>query len=206
MARSWREIPHVTTFGEADATRVLAVRGELADSRGRPIPMEALFVKAVVPALRVHPELNASLDGEELVLKRRCDVGIAVDTPDGLIVPVVRRAEERDFMALADEIERLSEAARNRSVRPEDLAGATFTITNIGAVGGGYGTPIIPYGTTAILSFGRAREKPVTRDGQVVIAPMMPLSLSYDHRVIDGALGRRFLAVVIQHLEEAGVT
>jgi pyruvate dehydrogenase E2 component (dihydrolipoamide acetyltransferase) len=206
MARSWREIPHVTTFGEADATRVLAVRGELADSRGRPIPMEALFVKAVVPALRVHPELNASLDGEELVLKRRCDVGIAVDTPDGLIVPVVRRAEERDFMALADEIERLSEAARNRSVRPEDLAGATFTITNIGAVGGGYGTPIIPYGTTAILSFGRAREKPVARDGQVVIAPMMPLSLSYDHRVIDGALGRRFLAVVIQHLEEAGVT
>jgi pyruvate dehydrogenase E2 component (dihydrolipoyllysine-residue acetyltransferase) len=204
MARSWREIPHVTTFGEADATRLLALRGELAGRRPGPVPLEALFIRAVLPALRAHPEFNASLDGEELVLKRRYDIGVAVDTPEGLIVPVVRRADELDLSSLADEIARLAEAARNRTAKPEELAGATFTITNIGAVGGGHGTPIIPYGTTAIVSFGRAREQPVARQGRLEVAPLMPLSLSYDHRVIDGALGRRFLAMVIDSLEKAG--
>lgn len=205
MTRSWREIPHVTTFGEADASRLVAARGALADRRGRPVPMEALFVHAVVPALKAHPEFNASLDGDELVLRRRYDIGIAVDTPDGLIVPVVRGAADLHVLALADEVDRLSAAARNRTVKPEELSGATFTITNIGALGGGYGTPIIPYGTTAILSFGRAVEQPVARQGRVEIARVMPLSLSYDHRVIDGALGRRFLGLVIEHLEKAGV-
>jgi len=204
MARSWREIPHVTTFGEAEASRLLAIRDELGARRRSPIPMEALFVEAVVPALRAHPEFNATLDGEELVLKRHYDIGIAVDTPDGLIVPVVRGVADADLFTLADEVERLAEAARNRTVEPEELAGATFTITNIGAVGGGYGTPIIPYGTTAILSFGRVREQPVARGGQVEITPLLPLSLSYDHRVIDGALGRRFLATVIERLEKTG--
>jgi pyruvate dehydrogenase E2 component (dihydrolipoamide acetyltransferase) len=202
MARSWREIPHVTTFGEAEATRLLAHRRELSEHWGSPVRLETLFITAVVPALRAHPEFNASLDGEELVLKRRYDIGIAVDTEEGLIVPVVRGAAELDALGLAAEIERLSEAARSRTVRVDDLTGATFTITNIGAVGGGQGTPIIPYGTTAILSFGRAKEQPVARQGQVEIAAVMPLSLSYDHRVIDGALGRRFLAAVIERLEK----
>ena len=200
MARSWREIPPVTTFGEAEATRLLALRRQLSDRRGRAVPLEALFITAVVPALRLHPEFNASLDGEEIVLKRRYDIGIAVDTEEGLIVPVVRGASDLDVLGLAAEVERLSEAARSRTARVDDLTGATFTITNIGAVGGGQGTPIIPYGTTAILSFGRAEEQPVARHGQVEITAVMPLSLSYDHRVIDGALGRRFLAAVIQGL------
>jgi pyruvate dehydrogenase E2 component (dihydrolipoamide acetyltransferase) len=202
MARAWREIPHVTTFGEADAARLLSSRRELEGREGRPVPLEALFIKAVLPALQAHPEFNASLDREELVLKRRYDIGVAVDTPDGLIVPVVKRADQLGLVALGDEIARLAEATRKRTVKPDELAGATFTITNIGAVGGGYGTPIIPYGTTAILSLGRAREQPVGRQGRVEIAPIMPLSLSYDHRVIDGALGRRFLDAVIAKLEE----
>jgi pyruvate dehydrogenase E2 component (dihydrolipoamide acetyltransferase) len=195
MTRSWREIPHVTTFGQADATALLALRKDLN------LPLEALFVAAVAPALKAHPEFNASLDGEDLVLKRRYDVGVAVDTPDGLIVVVVRNADSRAQADLGREIDRLAAAARNRTAKPDELTGQTFTISNIGAVGGGLGTPIIPYGTTAILSFGRAGEQPVVREGHIVIAPILPLSLSYDHRVIDGALGRRFLAAVIDHLE-----
>jgi pyruvate dehydrogenase E2 component (dihydrolipoamide acetyltransferase) len=205
MARSWREIPHVTTFGDAEAGQLLAARRALSDRRGKPVPLEALFIAAVVPALQAHPEFNASLDGDELILKRRYDIGIAVDTPDGLIVPVVRDAASADLFVLADEIERLTDAARNRTVTAEELSEATFTITNIGAVGGGHGTPIIPYGTTSILSFGRAREQPVARDGRVEVASVMPVSLSYDHRVIDGALGRRFLSTVIDNLEKTDV-
>jgi pyruvate dehydrogenase E2 component (dihydrolipoamide acetyltransferase) len=195
MARSWREIPHVTTFGQADATALLALRKELH------LPLEALFIAAIVPALKAHPEFNASLDGEDLVVKRRYDVGVAVDTADGLVVVVVRHADSRPPADLGREIGRLAEAARNRTAKPDELTGQTFTISNIGAVGGGHGTPIIPYGTTAILSIGRAAEQPVVRDGQIVVAPVLPLSLSYDHRVIDGALGRRFLAAVVERLE-----
>jgi pyruvate dehydrogenase E2 component (dihydrolipoamide acetyltransferase) len=195
MARSWREIPHVTTFGQADATALLAARARLR------LPLEALFIQTVLPALRSHPEFNATLDGDDLVLKRRYDIGIAVDTPEGLLVVVVREADRRSPNELGLEIERLSAAARTRTARPTDLTGQTFTISNIGAVGGGLGTPIIPSGTTAILSFGRAQEQPVARDGRVEVAPILPLSLSYDHRVIDGALGRRFLGQVIEQLE-----
>jgi pyruvate dehydrogenase E2 component (dihydrolipoamide acetyltransferase) len=201
MARSWREIPHVTTFGEADASSLLKLRGDLSARRGRGFPLEALFIAAILPALQAHPEFNASLEADELVLKRHYDIGVAVDTSDGLIVPVVRGAADRDLSDLADEVERLADAARTRTARPDELSGATFTVTNIGAVGGGHGTPIIPFGTTAILSFGRAEERPVVRDGAIDITNLMPLSLSYDHRVIDGALGRRFLALVIERLE-----
>lgn len=201
MARSWREIPHVTAFDQADATRLLSARKELADGRYASLPLEALFIRAVLPALQAHPEFNATLDGEDLILKRKYDVGVAVDTPDGLTVAVVRGAETLDVWALAKEVGRLAEAVRNRTATVQDVTGQTFTVSNIGAMGGGFGTPIIPYGTTAILSFGRAREAPLARDGRVEVGQVLPLSLSYDHRVIDGALGRRFLARVIQNLE-----
>ncbi len=184
MARSWREIPHVTTFGQADGSVLLSSRRELSERRGRPVPWEALFIQAALPALRTHPEFNASLEGPDLVLKRHYDVGFAVDSADGLIVAVIRGADGRELFDLAGE-----------------LLGQTFTISNIGAVGGGFGTPIIPYGTTAILSFGRIDDQAVARDGRVQVAPVLPLSLSYDHRVIDGARGRRFLASVIEGLE-----
>jgi pyruvate dehydrogenase E2 component (dihydrolipoamide acetyltransferase) len=197
MARSWREIPHVTTFGQADASALLALRKDLG------LPLEALFIATIVPALKAHPEFNASLDGEDLIIKKRYDVGVAVDTTDGLVVVVVRDADTMAPADLGREIGRLAEAARSRTAKPDELAGQTFTISNIGAVGGGHGTPIIPFGTTAILSLGRADEQPVVRDGRIVAAPVLPLSLSYDHRVIDGALGRRFLSAVIQRLERA---
>lgn len=202
MERSWREIPHVTTFGDADAGRLMAVRDQLEVRRGGTVPYEAMFIRAVLPALRAHPEFNASLDGDDIVQKLHYDVGFAVDTPEGLIVAVIKAADRLDVMALAGEVVRLGEETRNRSVAAADLAGATFTLSNIGAVGGGHGTPVIPFGTTAILSFGRIGERPVVREGALAVAPMLPLSLSYDHRVIDGALGRRFLSMVIEYLED----
>jgi pyruvate dehydrogenase E2 component (dihydrolipoamide acetyltransferase) len=202
MARSWREIPHVTAFDQADAAPLLAARRDLADGRDETLPLEALFIRAVLPALRAHPEFNATLDGEDLLLKRRYDIGVAVDTADGLTVAVVRGAEDLDLWALANEVGRLAEAVRARTATIQEVTGATFTVSNIGAIGGGFGTPIIPYGTTAILSFGRAHVEPVAREGRVEVGQVLPLSLSYDHRVIDGALGRRFLADVIRSLED----
>jgi pyruvate/2-oxoglutarate dehydrogenase complex dihydrolipoamide acyltransferase (E2) component len=201
MSRSWREIPHVTTFGEAEASRLLDARRKLAARWGGPVPLEAFLIMSVLPPLRELPEFNASLDGNEVVLKRHFGIGVAVDTPEGLIVPVVQDADQHSLEELADEVVRLAEGARERKLVPGDLGGLTFTISNIGAVGGGYGTPIIPYGTTAILSVGRAEDRAVVRDGRVAVAPIFPLSLSFDHRVIDGAMGRRFLARVVEELE-----
>ena len=130
-------------------------------------------------------------------------MGIAVDTAEGLIVAVVRRADRLTVFELADEVARLGKATRAHTVSPDEITGATFTVSNIGAVGGTYGTPIIPFGTTAILSFGRIEDRPVVRHGRVEVAPVLPLSLSYDHRAIDGALGRRFLAAVVANLQDA---
>jgi len=202
MSKSWAEIPHVTTFENADASRLLETRSALAHRYGRKIPLEALIVKAVLPALDGFPEFNATLDGEDLVMHAARDIGIAVDTPDGLLVAVVRDAGGKGVLQLAEEISALGEGARARSLSVDQLTGQTFTVSNIGAVGGGHGTPIVPYGTTAILSVGRATERAVVYDGDLGVAPIMPLSLSYDHRVVDGAQGRRFLALIIENLEE----
>jgi pyruvate dehydrogenase E2 component (dihydrolipoamide acetyltransferase) len=125
-----------------------------------------------------------------------------VDTPDGLLVAVIQDAESKSVLELADEVARLGAGAKDRALGPSELTGQTFTISNIGAVGGGHGTPIVPHGTTAILSVGRARDRVIVIDGDLVIAPVMPLSLSYDHRVIDGGQGRRFMAQVMENLEE----
>lgn len=202
MAKSWSEIPHVTTFDDVDATRLLEVRRALGDRHGMKIPMEALVVKAVVPALDEFPEFNATLDGDDLVFHAAKNIGIAVDTPDGLMVAVVWDVGDRSVMELAGEVRRLGEGARDRKLTPDELTGQTFTVSNIGAVGGGHGTPIVPYGTVAILSVGAARLRPVVHEEDLAVAPVMPLSLSYDHRVIDGAVGRRFMALVIENLEE----
>ncbi len=202
MSRSWAEIPHVTAFEDVDATRLLEVRDALGLRHGLKIPVEALVVKAVVPALEAHPEFNATIDGDDLVVHPTYDIGIAVDTPDGLLVAVVRDAASRGVLDLAAEVRRLGEGAKSRTLSVEELTGQTFTVSNIGAVGGGHGTPIVPHGTTAILSVGMARSRPIVFGDDIVIAPVMPLSLSYDHRVIDGAMGRRFLALLIENLEE----
>ncbi|HEX6946367.1 MAG TPA: dihydrolipoamide acetyltransferase family protein [Acidimicrobiia bacterium] len=202
MAKSWAEIPHVTTFDDIDATRLLEVREALSNRHDTKIPIEALVVKAVVPALAEFPEFNATIDGDDLVVHERADVGIAVDTPEGLMVAVIRDAGSKSVLELAAEVRRLGEGARARTLSVEELTGQTFTVSNIGAVGGGHGTPIVPYGTTAILSVGMARPKPVVYDDEIGVAPVMPLSLSYDHRVIDGAQGRRFMALLMENLEE----
>lgn len=204
VEKSWREIPHVTTFDTVRADRLLDLRGALSSRFDTPIPIEALVVMAVLPVLAEFGEFNGTLDGEDLIIKRHYDIGVAADTPDGLILPVVKRADRWALRDLAIEIARLAAAARSRSLTPAELTGATFTVSNIGAVGGGHGTPIIPYGTTAILSVGRAEPQAVVRDDAVTIARMMPLSLSYDHRVIDGGLGRRFIARLRENLEEPG--
>ena len=202
MSKSWSEIPHVTTFDDVDATRLLEVRSALAERHGAKIPIEALVIKGVVPALDAFPEFNASIEGDDLIVHESHDVGIAVDTPEGLMVAVIRDASSKTILELASEIRVLGEGARGRTLTPDQLTGQTFTISNIGAVGGGHGTPIVPYGTTAILSVGLARTKPIVYDDDLVIAPVMPLSLSYDHRVVDGAQGRRFMALVMENLEE----
>jgi pyruvate dehydrogenase E2 component (dihydrolipoamide acetyltransferase) len=202
VSASWREIPHVTTFGSADVTRLMASRTALEHRRNAPVSVDAMVVKAVVTALDRHREMAAHLDGESLLYPERIDIGVAVDTPDGLMIVVVEGPGRRDLVDLSAEISRLSQAARDRSLPASAFGGQSFTVSNIGAVGGGYGTPIVPYGTTGILSVGRAEETAVARRGRLEIAPMMPLSLSYDHRVIDGAAGRRFLATVVENLEE----
>jgi pyruvate dehydrogenase E2 component (dihydrolipoamide acetyltransferase) len=202
MAKSWAEIPHVTTFEDVDATRLLQVRRALGERHGYKIPLEALVIKAVLPALDAFPEFNASIDGDDLVYHAARDIGIAVDTPEGLMVAVIKGAEQKSVLELAAEVRRLGEGARDRSLTPAELSGQTFTVSNIGAVGGGHGTPIVPYGTVAILSIGTARLRPVVYEEDLAIAPVMPLSLSYDHRVIDGAVGRRFTALLLENLEE----
>jgi pyruvate/2-oxoglutarate dehydrogenase complex dihydrolipoamide acyltransferase (E2) component len=202
MSKSWNEIPHVTTFDEVDASRLLAVRKALETRHQTKIPLEALIIKAVLPALVAHPEFNSRIEGDDLMVFGHYDVGVAVDTPDGLLVAVVKAADHRTILEIGAEVTRLAQGATARKLGPADLSGQTFTISNIGALGGGFGTPLVPPGTTAILSVGKAAEQPVAVDGKVVIAPLLPLSLSYDHRVVDGGLGRRFMAMVLENLAE----
>ena len=196
LSRSWREIPHVTTYGHAGSGRLLRDRERL----GKP-PVEALLIARLVPVLVRFPSFNAVVDGSDVIERRFYDIGFAVNTPEGLLVAVVRDADTLPIEQLAAEVRRLASGARERTLGVDELRGQTFTVSNIGAVGGGTGTPIIPYGTSAILSVGRAEPRAVVRDDAVVIARQFPLSLSYDHRIIDGAEGRRFMAAVIEALE-----
>ncbi|MBU1227304.1 MAG: 2-oxo acid dehydrogenase subunit E2 [Actinobacteria bacterium] len=204
LTRSWQEIPHVTTYGDADATPLLRARSDLAAETRDAAPLECLLISAVIPVLREFPRFNATLQGDDLLLHKRYDIGFAVDTPEGLVVAVLREADRYTPAESARKIVDLAISARDRSIAAADMRGATFTLSNIGAVGGGYGTPIIPYGTTAILSVGRADLQPVVVRNKVVAARRFPLSLSYDHRVIDGASGRRFLGAVAAAIEGFG--
>ena len=199
LTRSWQEIPHVTVQADVDATRLLAAHRKLKEDG--PFPLEALIARAVLPLLVEFPEFNASLDGDDAIYKQHYDLGFAVHTDEGLLVVVTRDSEQRSTDELAAEIATLATSAKARSLQPDDVAGQTFTISNIGALGAGGGTPIIPWGTTAILSLGRAKDSPVVRDGEIVVAPVAPMNLSYDHRLIDGALGQQFLAGLVANLE-----
>lgn len=202
MARSWSEIPHVTTFDQVDVTRLMGVRKALTQRHGAPVTVDAMLLGAIIPALCRYPEFNSTLDGDFLVVHSAYHLGVAINAPDGLLVGVVRDAEHMSILQLAAAIARLAEQGKARNLGLSELTGQTFTVSNFGALGGGIGTPIIPPGNTAILAVGRVADTPVVEDGQVVARPVMPLSLSFDHRVIDGALSRRFMDMVIENLSE----
>ena len=201
LSKSWREIPHVTTFGSARAEGLLAERKRLLTETEGPMPLEALLISALLPLLVEFPDFNATLIGSDVLYREHYDIGVATDTDDGLVVPVVKGADALSIHELADSIIRLAKSARGGKLTPDEIRGATFTVSNIGAVGGGYGTPIIPYGTTAIISFGRAGDEAVVEGGETAVGKVLPISLSYDHRLIDGARGRAFMAAVIDRID-----
>lgn len=193
LARNWVRIPHVTHHEDADITDLEAFRKQLnAEQSDVKVTMVALLLKASAATLRAFPEFNASLDGDDLVLKRYIHVGFAADTPNGLVVPVIRDVDRKGILALAGELTELSGRARAGKLGPREMAGASFTISSLGGIGGSAFTPIINAPEVAILGVTRAAHKPVW-DGEAFLPRLMlPLSLSYDHRVIDGAAAARF--------------
>jgi len=209
MTKSWTTIPRVTNFDDADVTDLENLRKSVPPDfvgPGIKLTMMPFIMRAVAIALRHHPLLNASIDdqNEQIIYKEYVNLGIAVDTPRGLVVPVVRNADKLSIPELARALASVAQKARNVDFTVDDLRGGTFTISNLGAVGGTYSTPIINYPEVAILLVGRSRWMPVVRDGQIVPRYMMPLSLSYDHRLVDGATAARFLNEVIDWLQSPG--
>ena len=197
LHRSWITVPHVTQFDEADITELETFRKskiDSADKQGVKLTVLAFLVKAVVDVLQQYPEFNASLtaDGEHIVLKKYFHIGIAVNTEDGLMVPVVRDADKKGLFDIAKEITELSDKARQGKILPRDIQGGCFTISSLGGIGGQHFTPIINMPEVAILGVSRAKMKPVYQDGEFAPRLMMPFALSYDHRVIDGVAGARF--------------
>jgi len=206
--RSWLHVPHVTQHEEADITELEAFRQGLkkeAADRGVRITMLAFLIKACVAALKEYPRFNSSLekDGENLIVKKYYNIGIAVDTPDGLVVPVIRGADGKGIYDLAAELGEVSEKARDRKLSPRDLQGACFTVSSLGGIGGTAFTPIVNAPEVAILGVARAQTKPLYQDGQFVPRLMLPLALSYDHRVVDGADGARFVVFLSRVLGDA---
>ncbi len=198
LHRSWVTVPHVTQHDEADITDLEQFRREHAaeaEARGVKLTFLPLVLKAVTKVLQEFPYFNASLDhsGEHLILKRYFHLGVAVDTEHGLVVPVVRDADRKGLYELAAELQDLSTRARERKLRPEHLQGGSFSISSLGGIGGGFFTPIVNHPEVAILGVSRMQWKPVWRDDAFVPRRMLPLSLSYDHRVIDGADAARFV-------------
>ena len=203
MSQSWREIPHVFTRMEAQADGFLEVRKSLSDVYDHKVGVEALLIRAVLPALKTYPQFNATLEGDELVLHKFYNICVAVNTDEGLVLPTVHNADGFDVRQLSSHLAELLPKAIERKASPAELSGGTFTINNIGALGTIMGTSIIPIGTTAILSAGRAMEKAVVKSGEIRILPMMEITMSFDHRVIDGGMAQKFLALVCLNIEEA---
>jgi pyruvate dehydrogenase E2 component (dihydrolipoamide acetyltransferase) len=194
LVKSWTTIPHVTQHDEADITELEAFRKDVnASQKDVKVTMVALLVKAVVRSLQEYPEVNASLDGDEhLLLKRYWNIGFAADTPQGLVVPVIKDADRKGILEIAGELTRLSGAARDGKLKLPDMQDATFTISSLGGIGGTAFTPIVNAPQVAILGVSRSAMKPVWDGSAFQPRLMLPLSLSYDHRVVDGALAARF--------------
>lgn len=196
LARNWVMIPHVTQFDEADVTELEALRHELGAAHARDgvrITMLAFVLKALVRALTEFPEFNSSLDGNNLILRKYFHFGFAADTAEGLVVPVIRDVDKKGVLQIARETAALAQAAREGKLKLTDIQGGCFTVSSLGGIGGTAFTPIINAPEVAILGLSRLATKPVWRDGAFVPRLMLPLSLAYDHRVIDGALAARFV-------------
>jgi len=207
LLRNWLNIPHVTQHDEADITELEAFRKSQADEAGKDgvrFTLLAFLIKAVVVALKQHPNFNASLssDGESLILKQYFNIGVAVDTPLGLVVPVLREADKKGLRELAKELGDVSSRMRDGKIAGADLQGGCFSISSLGGIGGTLFTPIINAPEVAILGVGKAVTKPVWDGKQFAPRLLLPLSLSYDHRVIDGAQGARFIAFLSSVLSD----
>jgi len=207
MVKSKHTAAHVTHVDEVDMTEIVQLREkskESAEKRGVKLTYLPFIIKALILALKQYPYANATLDdeSEEIILKKYYNIGIATNTEQGLIVPVVRDADHKSITQLADEIARLSERARAGELTLDEIQGSTFTITNVGSIGGLFATPIINYPEVAILGVHKITKRSVVRDNQIVIRDMTYLSLSFDHRVLDGALAAEFMNVIKQYLED----
>jgi pyruvate dehydrogenase E2 component (dihydrolipoamide acetyltransferase) len=207
MAQSKRTAAHFTFVEQVDVTDLQRVKDRIAAAakeQGVRVTFLPLIVKATVAALKKHPWLNATLDEArgEIRLRREYHIGVASATEHGLVVPVLRNADQRSLLDLAREIERLATAARAGKSRPEDMGGSTFTITSLGAQGGLLATPVINHPEVAILGVHRIRPTPVVRDGQIVARDVMNVSVSSDHRVVDGHVAAAFAYEVVRYLED----
>jgi len=201
LARNWAMIPHVTQFDDADITEMEAFRKKLGEeNKDVKVTPLVFLIKAAVAALRKYPAFNASLDGDNLVLKKYFHIGIAVDTPDGLVVPVIRDADRKGLLELARELGEISAKARDKKLTSADMQGGCFSISSLGGIGGTAFTPIINAPEVAILGVSRSAMKPVWNGKDFDARLMLPLSLSYDHRVIDGAAAARFTSYLAQVL------
>jgi pyruvate dehydrogenase E2 component (dihydrolipoamide acetyltransferase) len=206
MSENWNAIPHVTQFDDVDMTNILALRKKYLadyDAKGVRLTVTPFILKAVVNALKQHQIFNSSLDevANEVILKEYYHLGVAVDTDAGLLVPVIRNVDKKSILELSKEIAEVAEKARDRKLSPDDMRGGTFTISNQGAFGGGHFTPIVNKPEVAILGLGRSSSKAVVRDGKIEARPMMPIALSYDHRVIDGGNAARFTVDLVKAFE-----
>jgi pyruvate dehydrogenase E2 component (dihydrolipoamide acetyltransferase) len=207
LSRSWLTIPHVTQFDEADITDLEKFRKQESAAlkeQGIKLTPLAFLVKASAKALQEFPSFNASLDksGEQLILKKYFNIGVAVDTPDGLVVPIVKDANQKSVTQIAIELGEISEKARNKKLKPQDMQGACFSISSLGGIGGTAFTPIVNWPEVAILGVSRSQMKPVYDGKEFIPRLMLPLSLSYDHRVIDGAQAARFSRYLCELLDD----
>ena len=209
MTMAWLTIPHVTQHDRAEVTELEVLRkrfAERAEKAGAKLTMTAILLKVVAAALKVFPKFNSSVDmaKQEIVFKKYIHLGVAVDTERGLLVPVIRDVDKKNIIQLALEMTQLAQKARAGKIGPGDLGGGTFTVTNLGGIGGSFFTPIINAPEVAILGVGRAQMEPCIHGKEALCSPrlMLPLSLSYDHRLIDGADGARFMRWIVEAIEE----
>lgn len=207
MTQAWTTIPHVHQFQDADITDLMALHKRYAPEfkkKGATLTVTSLFLKALVHALKLYPQLNATIDltNGEVIYKDYYNIGVAVDTPAGLIVPVVHQVDQKDLLQISLELADLAERTRNREIKLEELRGATFTLTNMGGIGAGPFLPIINPPQVGILGVGKAKMTPVYRDGQFVPRRVLRLCVAYDHRLVDGAIGARFTNEIVKVLED----